>query len=211
MRLAGLITFVAFAAMTSPASAATHQVTIANDAFTPAQLTITQGDTVTWTWAGPDTNHSTTTGAQGQTTWDSDPGNPAPNHTVGDKFSWLYPDVGEYTYFCKTHAFMTGKITVVRKVNDPNPPPQDTVAPQFGTLRIDLKRRRVRFRLNEPAAVVAKMRGPIRKTTKLSGKAGTNALKLPKRLKKGRYGINLTATDEAGNESLVARVKFTIG
>jgi plastocyanin len=211
VRLGGLITLVALAAMTSNAAAATVQVNVGGNAFSPAQLTITQGDAVTWNFVGPDTNHSTTTTAEGQTTWDSDPGNPFPNHAVGDKFSWNYPFAGEFNYFCKVHSFMTGKITVVPKVNNPNPPPTDDVAPEFGTLSVNLKRRVVRFKLSEPAKVVGKMRGPLRKTLTLSGKAGTNLLKLPKKLKKGRYSMGLTATDAAGNKSLVARVKFTIG
>jgi plastocyanin len=211
MRLAGLITFVAFAATTSPAFAATHQVNVGNNAFSPATLTVTQGDTVTWNWVGPDTNHSTTTTAEGQTTWDSDPGNPLPNHAVGDKFSWFYPNGGEYLYHCKVHDFMTGKIIVTAKTNNPNPPPSDDVSPEFGTLSVNLKRRVIRFKLTEAAKVVGKMRGAMRKNLKLSAKAGTNLLKLPKRLKKGRYSVALTATDAAGNPSLVARVKFTIG
>ena len=212
MRLAGLITFVAFAVTTSPAFAATHQVNVGNNAFSPAELTITQGDTVTWNWVGPDTNHSTTTTAEGQTTWDSDPGNLSPNHAIGDKFSWLYPNGGVYEYFCKVHKdTMKGKIIVTAKVNDPNPPPTDDVAPEFGTLSVNLKRRVIRFKLTEAATVVGKMRGPVRKNLKLSAKAGTNLLKLPRKLKKGRYGVGLTATDAAGNPSLVARVKFTIG
>ena len=201
---------MAFAAVTSPASAATHQVNVGNNAFAPAEITVTAGDTVTWTWVGPDTNHSTTTTAEGQTTWDSDPSNPFPNHSVGDKFSWNYQFAGEFSYFCKTHSFMTGKITVVPRVNDPNGPPADTVGPEFGTLVIQLKQRRIKFSLDEPAKVVGRMRGPIRKTLKVSAKAGNNYLKLPKRLKKGRYGVNIRATDAAGNESLVARAKFTI-
>jgi len=210
MRLGGLITFAVLAAMTAPAHAATVQVSVGNNAFAPAEVTVTAGDTVTWTWVGPDTNHSTTTTAEGQTTWDSAPGNPFPNQQVGDKFSWNFQFAGEFSYFCKTHSFMTGKVTVVPKVNNPNPPPTDTVGPEFGTLVIQLKQRRIRFSLDEPAKVEGRMRGPIRKTLKVSAKAGNNYLKLPKRLKKGRYGVNLRATDPAGNESLVARAKFTI-
>jgi plastocyanin len=211
MRLGGLITFVALAVTTSPASAATHQVNVGNNAFSPAELTITQGDVVTWTWVGPDTDHSTTTTAEGLTTWDSDRGNPSPNHPVGDKFSWNFPNSGEFAYYCKVHDFMTGKIIVAPKVNNPNPPPGDVAAPEFGTLSVNLTRRVVRFRLTEAASVVGKMRGPVRKTLKLSARSGVNLLKLPRKLKKGRYGLNLRATDAAGNESLVARVKFTIG
>jgi plastocyanin len=210
MRLGGLISILAFAAMTTPAHAATVPVNIGNNAFAPANITIAEGDIVTWTWVGPDTNHSTTTGSEGQTTWDSDPNNPFPNRSVGDKFSVTYQFEGAYSYFCKTHSFMTGTVTVMQRQNNPNPPPTDVVAPEFGTLQIQLKQRRIKFSLDEPAAVVARMRGPIRKTTKLSAKAGTNYLKLPKRLKKGRYAVNLRATDAAGNESLVARAKFTI-
>ena len=210
MRLGGLITFVALAAMATPAHAATVQVNVGNNAFAPANLTIAEGDTVTWNWVGPDTNHSTTTTAEGQTTWDSDPGNPAPNHSVGDKFSATFQFPGEFSYFCKVHSFMTGKITVLRDLNNPNPPPQDVVGPEFGTFVIQLKQRRIKFSLDEPAKVVGSMRGPIRRTLKLTAKAGTNYLRLPKRLKKGRYGVNLRATDAAGNESLVARAKFTI-
>jgi plastocyanin len=210
MRLGGLITAAAFVALASPAYGATSQVTVANNAFAPVDLTITEGDIVTWTWTGPDTNHSTTTSAEGQTTWDSDPGNAFPNHEVGHKFSKEFPHEGSFSYFCKTHADMKGRITVVNKVNNPNPPPTDTAAPEFGTPTVQVKRRRVRFRLDETAQVEAKLRGPTRRTFKLSGKAGTNVLKLPKRLKPGRYALVLRATDGAGNRSIAARVKFRV-
>lgn len=213
MRLGGLITLaLAGAALAAPAHAfgATRQVSVGNNAFSPAELTITEGDVVTWTWTGPDTNHSTTTTAEGQTTWDSAPGNPFPNEPAGKKFSWNFPNAGEYAYFCKTHSFMTGRIVVQPRVNNPNPPTPDTEPPEFGTLTVSAKRRQIRFRLDEPADVVGRMRGPMRRTLKLSAKAGPNVMRLPKRLKKGRYGVNLRATDAAGNESLVARVKFTL-
>jgi plastocyanin len=215
MRLGGFITVVLAGALAlaAPAHAATAQVNIAGNAFSPANVTITEGDAVTWNWVGPDTNHSTTTGPEGrdmQTTWDSDPGNPFPNHQVGDKFSWNYPNEGEYSYFCKVHSFMTGKVTVVPKTNNPNPPAQDIEPPRFGSLQIQLKKRRIKFRLNEPAKVVGRMTGPIRRTLRVTAKSGTNYLRLPKRLKKGRYKVNMTATDAAGNKSLVARAKFTI-
>jgi len=212
MRLGGLITVVAFAAAVSPAYGATHQVNIGNNAFSPAELTITEGDVVTWNWTGPDTNHSTTTTAEHQTSWDSDPGNASPNHSVGDKFSRDFNDVHEFPYFCKTHReTMTGKIIVVRKENNPNPPTPDTVAPEFGTLKVESKLRRVTFNLDEPARIEAKLRGPTRRTLKpRQGRVGTNVLRLPKRLKRGRYALVMRATDAAGNESLAARAKFSV-
>ena len=213
MRLGGLITVVAFAAAASPAYGATaHQVSVGNNAFAPSQLTIFQGDVVTWTWTGPDTNHSTTTNATGQTTWDSDPGNLFPDHQVGEKFSREFPDVGEFSYFCKVHtSTMTGRIVVQRLENNPNPPPVDTVAPEFGTPKVESRNRRVTFNLDETGKIEAKLRGPTRRTLKpRNAKVGTNVLRLPSRLRPGRYALAIWATDEAGNRSVTVRLKFRV-
>jgi plastocyanin len=217
MRLGGLVTLLALCALVTPAHAATHQVNIGNNAFVSpstgtGDLTITEGDVVTWHWVGPDTNHSTTTTNEHQTSWDSDRGNLFPNHAVGDKFSRDFPDVGEFPYFCKTHPdTMNGKIVVVRKENNPNPPTPDTVGPEFGTPKVESKRRRVTFNLDEPANVEAKLRGPTRRTLKpRTAKVGLNVLRLPRRLKPGRYALVMRATDEAGNKSVVVRVKFRV-
>jgi plastocyanin len=205
-----LITLLALVALAAPASAADKDVTVANNAFSPADITVTEGDSVNWTFAGPDTNHSVTTNTSGQGSFDSDSGNPFPNHPVGDKFSVDMKYVGEFTYFCKVHSNMTGKITVVKKVNDPNGPPADTVAPKFGTPTVSVKKRRARFTLDEPAEVSAKLAGPIRKKQTIAGKSGTNVLKLPRKLKPGRYTLTLRATDAAGNRSPVVKAKFRV-
>jgi plastocyanin len=205
-----LITLLALVALAAPASADTKDVTVANNAFSPADLTVTQGDSVTWTFAGPDTNHSVTSNTTGQGSFDSDPGNPSPNHAGGDKFSQDMIVVGEFTYFCKVHSNMTGKITVTPKVNDPNGPPADTVAPKFGTPTVSVKKRQARFTLDEDASVAVKLAGPTRKKRTIAGKSGQNALKLPRKLKPGRYTLTLRATDAAGNRSLVAKTKFRV-
>jgi plastocyanin len=211
MRLGGLITAVAFAAAAPCADAATSQVSVGGNAFSPSELTITEGDVVTWNWVGPDTNHSTSTTNEHQTSWDSDAGNPLPDHEVGDKFSREFPDVGEFPYFCKVHSFMTGRIVVIQKQNDPNPPPPDTVAPQFGTPEVEARNRRVTFNLDEAATVEGKLRGPTRRTLKpRRGKVGINVVRLPRRLKKGRYALILRATDAAGNRSVALRTKFRV-
>lgn len=212
MRLGGLITAAAFAALASPAYGQTSDrtVSIGNNAFSPAELTISEGEVVNWIWTGPDKDHSTTTHAEGQTTWDSAPGDPTPQPPEGDRFSKEFPYAGTYEYFCKAHSFMTGKIIVVDRINSPTPPPVDTAGPKFGTPAVQVKRRRVRFRLDEPAQVTAKLRGPTRRTLKLSANAGINVLKLPKRLKPGRYALVLRATDAADNDSVAVRVKFRV-
>jgi plastocyanin len=205
-----LITLLALGALTAPASADTKDVTVANNAFSPADITVVQGDSVTWTFAGPDTNHSVTSNTTGQGSFDSDRANPFPNHAVGDKFSMDMNFPGEFTYFCKVHSNMTGKITVTPKVNDPNGPPGDTVAPRFGTPTVSVKKRRARFTLDEPAEVSVKLAGPTRKKQTIAGKSGTNVLKLPRKLKPGRYKLTLRATDAAGNRSVVAKTKFRV-
>jgi plastocyanin len=210
MKRTALITLLGMGIMAAPAGAATVDVRVSGFAFAPADLTITQGDTVTWTFAGPDTNHSTTTAPGPTDTWDSDPGNPAPNHNVGDKFSVTFSNVGEFSYFCKVHSNMTGKV-IVQAAGTPAPTPPDTVAPKFGTLRASVVRRRVTFKLDEAAQVVGKLRGPkTRRTFTLAAKVGTNVLKLPKKLAGGRYRLVLTATDAAGNPSLPAVVTLTV-
>jgi hypothetical protein len=70
-------------------------------------------------------------------------------------------------------------------------------------------RRRVTFKLDEEADVVARLRGPVRRRFELTGRVGSNVLTFP-RLRPGRYGLAIRATDAAGNESLTAQVKFRI-
>jgi plastocyanin len=209
--LSGVVTLLVVAA---PAGADTVQVGVSNFAFAPAEVKVQQGDVVTWTWNGPDTNHSTTTHEQGQTTWDSDAKNSSPDHQVGDKFSKEFVILGEFDYFCKVHpTIMTGHVSVGERVQDPTVPVSpDTVAPSFGTLRISLKARRVTFNLDEAAVVEGKLRGPkgYRRTLRLAGRVGTNRLRLPTRLRPGRYSMKMIATDKVGNESLPASVKFRL-
>ncbi|MEA2443654.1 MAG: hypothetical protein QOJ12_946, partial [Thermoleophilales bacterium] len=212
----------------APASrAATTDVSVANLAFSPAIVQIDPGDTVRWTFAGPDLNHSTTSDAGQAESWDSDPGPASPLHVVGDTFSHTFNSVGSYGYFCRVHSFMRGTV----RVGDPSaqqppatggepgggqpgggqpqpgqPQPQqptaDTAAPVFGTPRVSVARRRVSFKLDEAAGVTAKLRGrKVKRTLKLNGRAGTNVLKLPKRVSAGRYTLTLVATDAAGNAS----------
>ena len=202
-----VVTLLGLGIVAVPARAATnHDVTVANNAFTPSQITIEQGDVVSWVFAGPDTNHSTTT-QPGETSWDSDPNNASPNHTAGDRFSKEFAYTGEFSYFCKVHSNMTGKVIVVPR-GQPTPV-SDTVAPQFGTPRVSVARRRATFKLNEDAAVEGRLRGPTRRTLTLAGIEGTNVLKLP-RMRPGRYALTLRATDSAGNKSTPVQVKFTV-
>ena len=196
---AAVATMAVFAA---PAHA--EDVTVTNFAFTPSTVNIAAGETVTWKFAGPDVNHSATSDSGQAESWDSDPGNSSPSHTVGDDFPHTFTQEGTYTYFCKVHLFMRARVAV--GAAGQGPPAGDTTAPQLSTLKANAKRRRVTFKLDEAATVAVKLRGPTRKDQTLNGKAGTNVVKLPKRMKAGRHTVTLTATDAAGNKSPAARV-----
>jgi plastocyanin len=200
---AAVATMAVFAA---PAHA--EDVTVTNFAFTPSTVNIAAGETVTWKFAGPDVNHSATSDPGQAESWDSDPGNSSPSHTVGDAFPHTFTQEGTYTYFCKVHLFMRARVVV--GAAGQGPPAADTTAPQLSTLKANAKRRRVTFKLDEAATVAVKLRGPTRKDQTLNGKAGTNVVKLPKRMKAGRHTVTLTATDAAGNKSPPAKVVVSV-
>src|SRR3954464_6869511 len=208
----GLITaaVIAFGAAAAPAQA--PDVTIQNFAFMPSSITIAQGDTVKWTWAGPDTNHSVTSKAGQADSFDSAPGktpsslDPPP----GSTFAHTFNTPGTFTYICKVHSFMTGKVIV----NGPHgEPPPDTTAPAFtgvsakggrkckkGARNCHAKPTTVKFTLSEDATVkLAVPKRPKAGVTR-SFRGGAHSIKLSvKRLPPGRSAVKRPATDAAGN------------
>jgi len=77
------------------------QVTIDNFTFTPAELKVKVGDTVTWT-NHDDIPHTTVSAGKFRSkTMDTD-----------DKFSFTFTSAGDYKYFCSLHPHMTGMIKV---------------------------------------------------------------------------------------------------
>jgi plastocyanin len=226
MRLAPLLaplpaTLLALGAVAAPAQAA--DVTIANFSFDPSTITITQGDTVTWTWAGPDTNHSVTANPNQADSFDSDPAG-APNsltHPPGSTFAHTFNTSGTFTYICKVHSFMTGSVIV----NGPGgEPPPDTTAPAItgasatggrkckpGAKHCKAKPTTVRFTLSEDARVKLTVpKHPAANVTR-AFKAGARSVKLSvKKLPPGKYTVKLSATDAAGNASPATPVKVKV-
>jgi LPXTG-motif cell wall-anchored protein len=87
---------------TAARAAANGSVTITDFQFTPAQITVDQGDTVTWTNNGP-TAHSAT----------------APDGSfdtgifpAGQSRSQTFNDAGTFSYICTPHPNMQGTIVV---------------------------------------------------------------------------------------------------
>ena len=223
----GLITaaVIAFGAAAAPAQAA--DVTISNFQFMPASITIAQGDTVKWTWSGPDTNHSVTSRPGQADSFDSDPGNTPSSldHPPGDTFSHTFNTPGGFSYICKVHSNMVGRVMV----NGPGgpggqDPPPDTTAPKFSKVSVTAGRKCkkgqknckgrptvLRFNLSEAATV--KVRVPKHKAANVTraGKAGSNTIKFStSKLPPGKWTLNLSATDAAGNTSPVKPVSVKV-
>jgi len=107
---------------TSARAAANGSVTIADFAFTPAQITIDEGDTVTWTNKGP-TAHSAT----------------APDGSfdtgifpAGQSRSQTFNDAGTFSYICTPHPNMHGTI-VVRASQSGGDTPDSSAGKSGGT------------------------------------------------------------------------------
>lgn len=213
---------VALGAAASPAQAA--DVTIQNFQFSPTPVTIAQGDTVTWHWAGPDTNHSVTADPYQADFWDSDPARPptSADHPPTSTFQHKFDTAGTFTYYCKVHASMHGKVIVNGPVG--SGPPPDTTPPvlsrvsasggrkcKHGARNCKPKPTVVRFTLSEGARVkIAVPKHPGANVTR-AGKAGANSVKLSTgKLPPGKYTVKLTATDAAGNASPATPVKVTV-
>jgi plastocyanin len=84
------------------APAASSSVHIDNFAFTPAEITITPGTTLTWV-NGDDIPHTVVAS------------NKAFSSKVLDtdqQFSFTFTDAGTFEYFCSLHPHMKGKVIV---------------------------------------------------------------------------------------------------
>ena len=80
----------------------TSEVKIDNFSFSPAELTVAAGTTVTWT-NRDDIPHTVVHDSKlfKSTVLDTD-----------EKFSYTFAKPGTYSYFCSVHPKMTGKIIV---------------------------------------------------------------------------------------------------
>jgi plastocyanin len=76
-------------------------VTIDNFTFSPAELTVKVGTTVTWTNHDDIPHLVVSAGKFRSKALDTD-----------DKFAFTFTAAGDYKYFCSLHPHMTGTITV---------------------------------------------------------------------------------------------------
>jgi len=83
-------------------AAVSGSVTIADFQFTPAQITIDQGDTVTWTNNGPTPHSATAPGGSFDTGI----------FPAGESRSHTFNEAGTYSYICTPHPNMHGTVVV---------------------------------------------------------------------------------------------------
>ncbi len=94
----------------TPYEPTTHDVSMTSSGYTPADLTINEGDTIRWT--NNDVRaHTSTSGTNGvpDGIWDSG------DVTAGNTYEWVFNAAGTFPYYCMHHwqTGMTGTITVV--------------------------------------------------------------------------------------------------
>jgi plastocyanin len=83
---------------------AEEMIAIDNFSYSPSELTVPVGTTITWINRDDVPHTVTSDGGKGpllSTALDTD-----------DKYSYRFSKAGEYPYFCKVHPHMTGRITV---------------------------------------------------------------------------------------------------
>jgi plastocyanin len=212
-----LVVAVALLALpVASARAAETTVAVGDDFFNPSTVQIAAGDTVKWVFEQNSVgNHNISTKANQPESFDSDPGRPPPliSHPPGYTYSYTFnKDNVEVDYTCRVHpTTMNGTVRV-------GSPPADTAAPAVTGVKAKVAKKAVRigFKLDEDATVVlkvAKAKKPKRalRTVRKSLAAGTRSIKVRRKgLAEGRYRVTITAEDDAGNTSTVARKSFRI-
>ena len=189
-------------------AAVDHPVTVAQYRYSPAALTVEQGDSVTWRWTGEDKNHSVTVKPGQGESFDSHDGlklSQIRTAPAGGRFTHTFMRQGTFAYYCRLHPDMTGRVTVVARDADAAP------------LRVALRRASLsggrlvaRFTLSAPATVRAELRRGDRtlRTWRLAGRRGLNErrLRLPRAARRtGRYRLLLSASGAAPIAATVRR------
>ncbi|HNK34825.1 MAG TPA: plastocyanin/azurin family copper-binding protein [Solirubrobacterales bacterium] len=138
MLIAVFAAAVVASAFTAPASANNTRVTIADFHWSNKNPEVDLGESVLWTWTGPDTQHSVTgqpagnSGAESglpgigtvatddASQWDSDPDTNYPIHYPGSEYKVTFDHPGKYLFVCKVHASVRGVVTVSDTPGNPD-------------------------------------------------------------------------------------------
>jgi plastocyanin len=191
--------------------------TTSSNSFTPDQLTVKPGDSVTFSNPGEGFHNVVWVEGTFDDGSQASPADPTPAWPSNP--TRTFTETGTFHFYCKQHgtpkgAGMAGTVTVGTP-----PPPGDERPPLLADARAGVRKRRpfVAFKVFERIGIEAvlfrKQPGPDKRLDRGTGefKAGRHKLRLPPRdLKPGRYYIGVTATDEAGNSGPFIRVRFRV-
>ena len=196
-----------------------------NNLWAPRDVTIKVGESVSWSFAGTTLTHNVQADPSG-TPWEFK----TPYLTAGPTATRKFDAPGTYKFLCDLHKpFMIGTVTVTGADGAPPPPPpppplseqpfgndtpplsvfevRDTVVPKLDRVKVSRVARgmRVRFRLSEAGKVTVKAtrgRSVIKRTVEVA--KGTRSVTV-RGLKAGRYRVQVSAKDLAGNAAKSAR------
>jgi plastocyanin len=205
----------------APAGAVSRKVAIGDFQWSPRTVSVDLGDTVTWYWIGPDTQHSVTGLSANAAGIDSDPGSGAPDHAAGDRFTARFDQPGTYELHCKLHAIVRGTVVVsdAPGTGAPSPDPEPQLAADFDPPELTEVRWAgplLRYTLDERARIVLDVMKPRRgvdrlvTTRRFRGHIGWNEWRFDAKLRPGRYYALLVATDAANNHTRDVRVPLVI-
>ena len=197
-----------------------------------ATVSIAPGEMVTWHFDGAEMDHNAQDADGTSPAWQV----PPTGLTHTGSYSHTFPDAGVYHFVCAAHPQMTGTVTVgtpdppddppdddppssppptTHPTTPPPTPSADSVKPTVKSVKLKALRRavRVRFRLSEPASVTVRVkRGrKVIKSKRVQAGAGTHSLTVrSKKLKKGRYTVEILARDASGNRSRLATKRLSL-
>jgi plastocyanin len=206
------------------AQGATVQAVDDTSQWSPAEVTIKAGETVTWTWDGePPHNVKSTT-----SNWDV--------LSTATGFAHMFGAPGTYDYLCQFHPGMTGRVIVTDTSGSPPPAPPppplseqpwandqqpptvvevaDETRPRLSAVRVTAVRdgARARFRLSERARVTLRLKraGITIEAVSRTLRSGAHRLTVRNRRLSGRYRVEVVARDLAGNRSSVERARVML-
>jgi plastocyanin len=192
-------------------AAANHLAKVAQYRFTPAALTVEQGDSVTWQWTGDDKDHSVSAKPGQADGFDSHAGlktaqiKGAP---AGGRFVHVFSTLGTFTYICRLHPDMVGTVTVVKR----------SAAPlRVRVTRTAMRGTRLVLRLDtsEPARVTARLQRGTKtlRTYRFAARRGTSErrLSLPRAARRaGTYRLVLRGTRASGDRAAPVTVAVRV-
>jgi len=180
-----------------PAHAATVPVSISGFQFVPSNVTVKQGDTVTWTQK--DTTQHTSTSDTG--VWNS------PFLNLNDTFSQTFDTAGTFPYHCIPHAsFMRATVTV--QAGAANQPPVVSITSPANNATLTSTNVTLEATASDPDGSVAKVQFFEGRTS--LGEADQSPCRTSVSLAAGTHNISAQATDNQGATTSSAVVTVTI-